>query len=87
MKKISKKIFVMINKVAGGGQFLDSVGGRPIAHGGPPTRENPGLSSFRTAKESSFHYFFKRLPSIVAPCIALGECMDAMSLTPDPQFN
>ena len=46
LKKISKNIFVMINK-DGGGQFLDFVGGRHRAHGGSPqshpTRENPAI--------------------------------------------
>ena len=47
LKKISEKIFVMINKVGGGGKFLDSMGGHSCyegghrVHGGPPTRENP----------------------------------------------
>ena len=51
IEKISEKIFVMINKDGGRGQFLDFMGGHSCyegghrAHGGspqsPPTRENP----------------------------------------------
>ena len=52
IEKISEKIFVMINKDRGRGQFLDFMGGHSCyeeghrAHGGgppspPPTRENP----------------------------------------------
>ena len=48
IEKISEKIFVMIDKDGGGGQFLDFMGGHSCyegghrAHGGSPlTRENP----------------------------------------------
>ena len=55
IEKISKKIFVMINKDGGGGgQFLDFMGGDTAVMRGdielmggspsPPTRENPDLS-------------------------------------------
>ena len=43
IEKISEKIFVMINKDGGGGQFLDFMGGHSCyegghrAHGGPPS--------------------------------------------------
>ena len=48
IEKICKKIFVMINKDGGGGQFLDFMGGHSCyerghrAYGGSSTRENPG---------------------------------------------
>ena len=53
IEKISEKIFVMIDKDGGGGQFLDFMGGHSCykgghrAHGGPPsppTRENPACT-------------------------------------------
>ena len=46
IEKISKKLFVMINK-DGVGQFLDFMGGTAVMRGdielmgGPPTKENP----------------------------------------------
>ena len=48
LKKYLKKIFVMIDKDGGGGQFLDLMGDTAVMRGdielmgSPPTRENPG---------------------------------------------